>query len=148
MERTFAMVKPDGVQRGLVGEIIGRLERRGIKIAALKLMQISPSLAAEHYQEHMGKPFFDGLIDFITSSPVVAMVLEGEKVVEMVRAMMGATDPQGAALGTIRGDFGMTIDKNIIHGSDSPLSAAREIDLFFSPGEIINYSKSNDRWVL
>lgn len=148
MERTFAMVKPDGVQRGLIGEIIGRMERRGIKIVALKLMQISPSVAAEHYQEHMGKPFFDGLIDFITSSPVVAMVLEGENVVAMVRAMMGATDPQVAVLGTIRGDFGMTIDKNIIHGSDSPLSAAREIDLFFAPGEIIDYSRSNDRWVL
>lgn len=148
MERTFAMVKPDGVQRGLIGEIIGRMERRGIKIVALKLMQISPSVAAEHYQEHMGKPFFDGLIDFITSSPVVAMVLEGENVVAMVRAMMGATDPQVAVLGTIRGDLGMTIDKNIIHGSDSPLSAAREIDLFFAPGEIIDYSRSNDRWVL
>jgi len=148
VERTFAMVKPDGVQRGLIGEIIGRMERRGIKIVALKLMQISPSVAAEHYQEHMGKPFFDGLIDFITSSPVVAMVLEGENVVAMVRAMMGATDPQVAVLGTIRGDFGMTIDKNIIHGSDSPLSAAREIDLFFAPGEIIDYSRSNDRWVL
>ncbi|MEQ8200064.1 MAG: nucleoside-diphosphate kinase [Syntrophomonadaceae bacterium] len=147
MERTFVMVKPDGVQRGLIGEIIGRIERRGIKLVALKLMQISSQLAAEHYQEHMGKPFFDGLIDFIISGPVAAMVLEGENVVAMVRAMMGATDPQGAAPGTIRGDYGVSIDKNIIHGSDSPLSAAREIDLFFSSGETIDYSLDIEGWV-
>ena len=147
MERTFVMVKPDGVQRGLIGEIIGRLERRGIKLVALKLMQISSQLAAEHYQEHMGKPFFDRLIDFITSGPVAAMVLEGENVVAMVRTMMGVTDPQGAAPGTIRGDYGVSIDKNIIHGSDSPLSATREIDLFFSSEETIDYSRDIEGWV-
>ncbi|NLN86123.1 MAG: nucleoside-diphosphate kinase [Syntrophomonadaceae bacterium] len=147
MERTFAMVKPDGVQRGLVGEIIGRLERRGIRLAGLKLMQISPSLAAEHYQEHEGQPFFEGLIGFITSGPIAAMVLEGENVVAMVRGMMGATDPQDSAPGTIRGDFGVSIDKNIIHGSDSLLSAAREIGLFFAPAEIIDYSRDLDKWV-
>ena len=147
MERTFVMVKPDGVQRGLIGEIIGRFEGRGIKLAGLKLMQLSPQLAAEHYQEHEGKSFFDGLISFITSGPAVAMVLEGENVVAMVRAMMGATDPQDSAPGTVRGDFGISIDKNIIHGSDSPHSAAREIDLFFAPGEIIDYALELDRWV-
>jgi len=147
LERTFVMVKPDGVQRGLIGEIIGRFEGRGIKLAGLKLMQLSPQLAAEHYQEHEGKSFFDGLISFITSGPAVAMVLEGENVVAMVRAMMGATDPQDSAPGTVRGDFGISIDKNIIHGSDSPHSAAREIDLFFAPGEIIDYALELDRWV-
>ncbi|MDD4775293.1 MAG: nucleoside-diphosphate kinase [Syntrophomonas sp.] len=147
MERTFAMVKPDGVQRGLIGAIIGRLERRGIKIAAMKLMQISPALAAEHYQEHSGKPFYEGLVDFITSGPVAAMVLEGDNVIALVRTMMGATDPQDAGMGTIRGDYGISIAKNIIHGSDSPLSANREIALFFSPGEILDCSRSIDRWI-
>lgn len=148
MERTFVMVKPDGVQRGLIGEIIARMERRGIKLAGLKLMQISPQLAAEHYREHEGKLFFDGLIGFITSGPAAAMVLEGENVVAMVRAMMGATNPKDSAPGTIRGDFGVSIDKNIIHGSDSPLSAAREIGLFFAPGEIIDYTRALDKWVI
>lgn len=148
MERTFVMVKPDGVQRGLVGEIVGRFEGRGIKLAGLKLMQLSTQLAAEHYQEHEGKPFFDGLIGFITSGPVAAMVLEGENVVAMVRVMMGATNPQESAPGTIRGDFGVSIDKNIIHSSDSPLGAAREINLFFTPGEIIDYSRDLDKWVI
>lgn len=147
MERTFSMVKPDGVQRGLIGEIITRFEQRGIKLVALKLMQITSALAAEHYSEHIGKAFFDDLVDFITSGPVVAMVLEGENAVAMVRAMMGATNPQESAPGTIRGDYGMTINKNIIHGSDSPVSAAREIDLFFSADEIISYPKAGDSWI-
>lgn len=147
LERTFSMVKPDGVQRGLIGEIIRRFEQRGVKVAALKLMQITPALAAEHYNEHIGKPFFNDLVDFITSGPVAAMVLEGENAVAMVRAMMGATNPQDSAPGTIRGDYGMTINKNIIHGSDSTISAVREIDLFFSVDEIISYSKAGDSWI-
>lgn len=147
LERTFSMVKPDGVQRGLIGEIIRRFEQRGIKVAALKLMQITPALAAEHYKEHIGKPFFNDLVEFITSGPVAAMVLEGENVVTMVRAMMGATNPQDSSPGTIRGDYGITINKNIIHGSDSTASAAWEIGLFFSANEIISYSKAGDSWI-
>lgn len=147
MERTFAMVKPDGVQRGLVGEVISRFERKGIKIAALKLMQITPQLAEQHYAEHKGKPFIVDLVRFITSGPVVAMVLEGENVIAMVRAMMGATNPKDSALGTIRGDLGMTIDKNIIHGSDSPESAVKEINNFFAANEIVTYSLANEVWI-
>lgn len=147
MERTFAMVKPDGVQRGLVGEVVGRFEKKGLKITALKLMQIMPELAEKHYAEHKGKPFFDGLVSFITSGPVVAMVLEGENVIAIVRTMMGATNPADSALGTIRGDFGMTIDKNIIHGSDSSESAVREIGVFFEANEIVNYTLANEEWI-
>ena len=147
MERTFAMVKPDGVQRGLVGEVVGRFEKKGIKIAALKLMWITQELAEKHYAEHIGKPFFADLVSFITSGPVVAMVLEGDNVIAMVRTMMGATNPADSALGTIRGDFGMTIDKNIIHGSDSPESAVREIDNFFAENEIVAYTKTEEDWI-
>jgi Nucleoside diphosphate kinase len=147
MERTFAMVKPDGVQRGLAGEIVSRFEKKGIKIAALKLMQITPELAAKHYAEHRERPFFADLVSFITSGPVVAMVLEGENVIAMVRTMMGATNPKDSAPGTIRGDFGMTIDKNVIHGSDSPDSAAREISIFFAENEIIGYTKAEETWI-
>jgi len=147
MERTFAMVKPDGVQRGLAGEVIRRFEKKGIKIAALKLMQITPELAERHYAEHKERPFFADLVSFITSGPVVAMVLEGENVIAMVRTMMGATNPKDSALGTIRGDFGMTIDKNIIHGSDSPASAVREIGIFFADNEIVTYTKADEEWI-
>ena len=147
MERTFAMVKPDGVQRGLVGEVVSRFEKKGIKIAALKLMQITPELAEKHYAEHKEKPFFDDLVSFITSGPVAAMVLEGENVIGMVRTMMGATNPKDSALGTIRGDFGMTIDKNIIHGSDSPESAVREISIFFAEDEIVTYTLAAEGWI-
>ena len=132
MERTFAMIKPDGVQRGLVGEVISRWEKRGIRIIALKSMRITRELAGQHYAEHRDRPFFADLVDFITSGPVVPMVLEGENVIAVVRTMMGATDPKEAAPGTIRGDLAMSIDQNVIHGSDSPASAAREIGLFFS----------------
>lgn len=131
MERTFAMVKPDGVQRGLIGEIIGRLEKKDIRIVALKAMTISRELAQNHYAEHQGKPFFADLVEFITSGPVVAMVLEGEGVIGVVRTMMGVTDPQQAAPGTVRGDLAMSMEHNVMHGSDSPASAAREIALFF-----------------
>lgn len=147
MERTFAMVKPDGVQRGLAGEIVSRFEKKGIKIAALKLMQITPALAAKHYAEHKERPFFADLVNFITSGPVVAMVLEGENVIAMVRTMMGATNPKDSAPGTIRGDFGMTIDKNVIHGSDSPDSAVREIGIFFAENEIVAYTKAEETWI-
>jgi len=147
MERTFAMVKPDGVQRGLVGEVIRRFEQKGIKVAALKLMQITPELAEKHYAEHKERPFFTDLVNFITSGPVAAMVLEGENVIAMVRTMMGATNPKDSAPGTIRGDFGMTIDKNIIHGSDSPASAVREISIFFADTEIVTYTKADEEWI-
>lgn len=137
MNRTFAMVKPDGVEKGLVGEIISRFEKKGLKIVALKIMKITPELAEKHYSEHKGKPFFADLVNFITSGPVAAMVLEGENVIPTVRTMMGATNPQDAAPGTIRGDFALTIDENIIHGSDSPESAMREIGIFFKEEEIV-----------
>ena len=131
MERTFAMIKPDGVRRALIGEIIGRLEKKGIVIVALKSLIISQEMAEAHYAEHRGKPFFVGLVDFITSGPVVAMVLEGENIVAVLRGMMGATDPHQASPGTIRADLAININHNVIHGSDSPSSAEREIDLFF-----------------
>lgn len=135
MEQTFAMVKPDGVSRGLTGEIIGRFERKGFRVAALKMMHITPALAAEHYAEHKDKPFFDELVNFITSGPAVAMILEGDGVIAMVRSMMGATDPRQAAPGTIRGDYATNINYNIIHGSDSLESARREIGIFFNSSE-------------
>ncbi|MCG8400262.1 MAG: nucleoside-diphosphate kinase [Firmicutes bacterium] len=147
MDRTYVMIKPDGVQRNLVGEIIARFEKRGVKIAALKMLRISRALAEEHYGEHKGKPFFGPLVDFITSGPVVAMVLEGKDVVSTIRDMMGATNPLKAAPGTIRGCFGMDVGRNVVHGSDSPESAAREINLFFAPEEIIDYNKEIDVWL-
>jgi len=141
------MVKPDGVQRNLVGEVIKRFEKKGIKIVALKLMQIPREMAEKHYGEHKAKPFFGELVDFITSGPVVAMVLEGKDVVPMVRAMMGATNPLNAAPGTIRGDFAINISNNVVHGSDSPESAEREINLFFKPEEIVEYDKTVSYWI-
>ncbi len=131
IERTYAMVKPDGVRRGLTGKIISFIEDKGFKIIALKLMQIGRETAEMHYGEHKGKPFFEGLVSFITSGPVVAMVIEGEGVIAQWRKMMGATNPADAALGTIRGDFATTIDENIVHGSDAPATAEREIGIFF-----------------
>ena len=147
MDRTFAMVKPDGVQRGLAGEIVSRFENKGIKIVALKLMMISTELAELHYSEHKGKGFFSDLVSFITSGPVVAMVLEGENIVPLVRSMMGATNPADASPGTIRGDYAMSINKNIIHGSDSPESAQREIGIFFKDEEIVAYTKAAEEWL-
>ncbi|MDT7920394.1 MAG: nucleoside-diphosphate kinase [Meiothermus sp.] len=137
MERTYIMVKPDGVRRGLTGEIINRIERKGFKIVAMKKMLIPRATAEIHYGEHRGKPFFEGLVNFITSGPVVAMVVEGPGAIAEMRRLMGATRPWEAAPGTIRADFATTVDENIIHGSDSPESAAREIGLFFKPEEII-----------
>src|SRR3990170_1155675 len=147
-ERTLVLIKPDAMQRGLAGEIISRLERRGLKIVALRLMQIDDALARRHYAEHEGKPFLEGLVRFITSSPVVAAVFEGPNAVESVRTLMGATDPQKAAPGTIRGDLALYIQNNLIHGSDSPASAQREIALFFNERDIIGWERSTDVWVL
>ena len=138
MERTFVMIKPDGVQRNLVGEIISRLEKKGLKIVGLKMLKISLDLAEQHYQEHKEKSFFPELVEFITSGPVVAMVVEGIKAVSTVREMMGATNPLEAAPGTIRATYGMYMERNVIHGSDSLASARREINLFFKPEEMLN----------
>jgi nucleoside-diphosphate kinase len=147
MERTFAMVKPDGVQRNLVGEIISRFERKGLQLVGLKLLQISPELAEKHYGEHQGKPFYGELVNFITSGPVVAMVWQGQNAISLARTMMGKTNPADAAPGTIRGDFAVFMGNNVIHGSDSPESADREINLFFNPDEITDYNKATDFWL-
>ena len=147
MERTFVMVKPDGVQRALAGEIISRFEKKGLQLVALKMIRISEELAARHYSEHQGKSFFSELISFITSGPVVAMVWQGQNAVQISRGMMGKTNPAEAAPGTIRGDFAMFTSNNVVHGSDSTASAKREIDLFFSPGEILDYKKIDETWL-
>jgi nucleoside-diphosphate kinase len=148
-ERTFVMVKPDGVQRGLVGEIIGRLEERGLKLAAAKFMQIDQDLAEQHYGEHEDKPFFDELVDFITSGPVMAMVWEGDDATRQVRQMMGTTDPKEAQPGTIRGDLGLDLGQNVIHGSDHEDEGAneREIELFFDEDELVDYERADEPWV-
>ena len=148
MERTLVLVKPDGVQRGLVGEVISRLESRGLKIVAMKMLHMPESMAARHYEAHVERPFFSGLVGFITSSPIVAMVLQGPNVVDITRKTMGATNPVDAAPGTIRGDLGINIGRNLIHGSDSVESAQREIDLFFSPQEIVDYPRATDLWII
>ena len=147
MEKTLVLVKPDGVQRSLIGEVISRLERRGLKLVAMKLMQVDEDLARRHYGEHAARPFFPGLVDFITSAPGVAMVWEAENAVEVVRKTMGDTSPANSPLGTIRGDLALDIGRNLVHGSDSPESAQREIGLFFSAGEILEYGRSNDDWI-
>jgi nucleoside-diphosphate kinase len=137
IERTYAMVKPDGVKRGLVGEVVSRIEKKGFKVVGMKLMQIPRETAERHYGEHQGKPFFEGLVSFITSGPVVAMVIEGENAILEWRKMMGSTNPKDAALGTIRGDFASTIDENVVHGSDAPATAEREIGIFFKAEELL-----------
>ena len=147
MERTLVLVKPDGVQRGLVGEVISRLERRGLKLAALKLMQVDDALARRHYAEHLERTLFPGLAAFITSSPLVAMVWEAVNAVSIVRQTMGETNPVNSPAGTIRGDLGIDIGRNLVHGSDGPESAEREISLFFAPGEILSYDRSLDPWI-
>ncbi|MBX9972829.1 nucleoside-diphosphate kinase [Cytobacillus firmus] len=147
MERTFLMVKPDGVQRNLIGEIVSRFEKKGFQLIGGKLMSISQELAEEHYGEHKERPFFGELVDFITSGPVFAMVWEGENVIATARQMMGSTNPKDAAPGTIRGDFGITVGKNVIHGSDSPASAEREIGLFFKEEEKVEYKKLMNEWI-
>ena len=147
MEREFIMIKPDGVQRGLVGEIIRRFEKKGIKIVAMKFVNVSKNLAEKHYGIHKGKPFFNPTVKYIISSPVVAMVLEGDNVIDLVRTMMGKTNPQDAAMGTIRGDYGQFIGRNIVHGSDGPDTAEFEINLWFKPEEIYDYKRIDDNWL-
>ena len=147
MERTLFLVKPDGIQRGLVGEIISRLEGRGLKLVAMKLMRMEQDQARQHYGEHVNRPFFPGLVDFITSGPLVAMVWEADNAVEIVRGTIGGTDPVNSAPGTIRGALGVNIGRNLVHGSDSAESAQREISLFFRPQEILDYSRSVDPWI-
>ncbi|WP_432355118.1 nucleoside-diphosphate kinase [Sporosarcina sp. A2] len=147
MEKTFLMVKPDGVQRGLIGEIVNRFESKGYQLVGGKLMTISQELAEQHYGEHKERPFFGELVDFITSGPVFAMVWEGENVITTARLMMGATNPKESAPGTIRGDFAVTVAKNIIHGSDSLESAEREIGLFFKEEELSSYEKAVNSWI-
>jgi len=140
------MVKPDGVQRGLCGDIMSRFEKKGLKIVAVKFMVIKKEVAESHYGEHKGKGFFNGLISFITSGPVLAMVLEGDNAVAVCRNLMGKTNPQESAPGTIRGDFGMVTGMNLVHGSDSVESAKREISIFFKPEELVSYNRSADEW--
>jgi len=142
------LVKPDGVQRGLIGTVIGRIESKGLKIVGLKLIHVSEELAKEHYGEHVDRPFFGDLVSFITSSPVVALAVEGDNAVSVVRTLMGGTNPQEADPGTIRGDFGMTIGMNLVHGSDSVESAERELNLFFDKNEVLDYVREIDAWVI
>ena len=146
-ERTFVMIKPDAVQRGLVGKIIQRFENKGIKFVAMKMVSVKRELAEQHYGIHKGKPFFEPTVNYITSSPVVAMVLEGINAIEMVRNMMGKTDPQKADMGTIRGDFGQFIGRNIVHGSDGPDTAKFEINLWFKPEEISDFTLIDEEWL-
>ena len=147
MERTLVLVKPDAIQRGLAGEVISRLERRGLKIVAMKMLQMDKALAGRHYSVHQGKPFYDSLVDFITSCPIIAAVFEGTNAVQVVRKSMGETDPVKSPAGSIRGDLAIEVQHNLIHGSDSVENAAKEIALFFSPKEIQSYSRDVDRWV-
>lgn len=139
MERSLVLIKPDAMQKGLAGTIIGRLEREGLKIVALKMLHLDKALAGRHYAIHANKPFFDDLISYITSTPIMAIVFEGERAVEVIRKIVGPTDPRQAEAGTIRGDFGLDIQRNAIHSSDSKETAAREIELFFRREEIFNY---------
>lgn len=147
IQKSFVMIKPDGVQRELIGDIITRFEKKGVKIVGMKLMVIPKFLAEQHYECHKGKPFFEDLIKFITSGPVVAMVMEGENVIAIIRKMLGATKPGDAEPGTIRGDYVLDAGQNIMHASDSPENAVREIDLFFNPDEIIDYKLAIRHWI-
>jgi nucleoside-diphosphate kinase len=147
VERTLVLVKPDGVQRRLVGAVITRFERRGLHLVALKLMRIDRDLAELHYAEHRDKPFFAGLVDFITSAPVVAMVWEGNDAVAQVRSVMGATNPSAAAPGSIRGDLAVSIGNNVVHGSDSPGRGAEEVALFFQPADLVEWQSADASWV-
>ena len=147
MQRTLVIIKPDGVQRSLVGAILERFERRGLQIAALRLMQVPRELAERHYGEHRGKGFFEGVVSYMSSSPVVVAVLEGPNAVAVVRATMGATNAADAAPGTIRGDLALEIGRNLVHGSDSPESSAREIELFFRPEDLVSYERAVAPWI-
>ena len=147
MERTLVLIKPDAMQRGLAGEIIARLERRGLRIVGMRMLHMDEALARRHYAEHEGKPFLEGLVRYITACPLIATVFEGTRAVEMVRQAVGATDPGKAAPGTIRGDLGLEIGRNLVHGSDSLEAAEREIRLFFEEGQLFSYQRSIDPWV-
>lgn len=144
MEQTYVMVKPDGVQRGLVGEVISRIEKRGLKIVALRMNVISKAAAKDHYSEHASRPFFTGLVEFITSGPSVSMVVAGKDAIRVMRAINGATNPVDAAPGTIRGDFALDVGRNVVHASDSPEAAAREIAIHFKDSEIGKYSRIDE----
>ena len=147
-ERTFVMAKPDAVQRGLIGEMVSRFEDRGLKLVGAKFVRIDRDLAEDHYGEHEGKPFFSDLVGFITSGPVMAMVWEGQDAVAQVRTMMGETDPAESAPGTIRGDYGLDLGRNVVHGSDTEEgSAEREIDLFFDDDELVDYERADEAWL-
>jgi nucleoside-diphosphate kinase len=147
LERSLVIIKPDGVQRGLIGEIIRRLEDRGLRLAAMKLMQVSQPLASEHYAVHKGKPFYEPLLNYISSGPVVVMAWEGSKAIEAVRQTVGATNPTNAAPGTIRADLALDIGRNLIHASDSPETAAFELGLWFKPEEFVTWQREGERWV-
>lgn len=147
MEKTFLMIKPDGVQRGLIGEIVQRFERKGYTLVGAKLMNVPRELAEEHYGEHKERPFFGELVDFITSGPVFAMVWQGDGVIATARNMMGKTNPKEALSGTIRGDFGISVGMNIIHGSDSPESSEREISLWFNENDVVPHTKTMSQWI-
>jgi len=147
MEQTFVMIKPDGVQRGLTGEIISRIERKGLRIVAMRMCQVTDETARRHYAEHVEKPFFNSLIEFITSSPAVPMIAEGADAVSVMRTIAGATDPKDALVGTIRGDFGLDVGRNLIHSADSLESAKREIEIHFTEGDMVLYEKAEEAWV-
>jgi nucleoside-diphosphate kinase len=147
VQQTLVLIKPDGVQRSLIGEITSRLERRGLRLIGMKFMAMSRDLAERHYAVHKGKDFYDSLIAYITSGPVVAMVWEGHDAIEIVRNLMGKTRPSDSPPGTIRGDFGMDVGRNLIHGSDSPDTAQREIPLFFDKGELVKWNRATDPWI-
>lgn len=147
MERTLILVKPDGVQRGLIGSIIGRFEQRGLKLVGMKFLQMSEELAAKHYAVHQGKPFYESLVSYIVSGPIVAMVWEGLDAVNAARLTMGTTNPAEAMPGTIRGDFGMEIGRNLVHGSDSTENAVKEVGLFFSADELVGWQRDTDAWI-
>jgi nucleoside-diphosphate kinase len=147
VERTLVLVKPDGVQRGLIGEVISRLERRGLRLVAAKFLQVSKQLAETHYAIHKGKAFYDGLISYITSAPVMAMVWEGPSAVAAVRQTMGATRPTEAAPGTVRHDFALEVGRNLTHASDEPANGEKEVALWFKPDELVNWNREVDRWV-
>jgi nucleoside-diphosphate kinase len=148
-ERSFVAVKPDAVQRGLVGAIISRFEQKGLKLVGLKLLQVPESMAAEHYKEHQGKPFYGGLIDFITSGPIVAMAWQAPNAVALCRSVIGATKPEAAAPGTLRFDYGLMQERNIVHGSDSPANAERELAIFFKPEELLgDWRRNIDSWLV
>ena len=146
METTLIILKPDAIQRGLMGEIIARFEAKGLQIVGAKLIQVTPELAAKHYAEHQGKPFYDGLVDYITSAPVMVLAIHGLEAIDVCRQLMGATNGRAAQPGTIRGDYSMSRQKNLVHGSDSPESAERELSIYFSEDELLSFERAGTAW--